>query len=140
MNHRVPGRSVAMRLLALVALPVLLVAIYLLAIRPSQLHWCATSEETTPEPKMLGGITGKGFMPGVSGNPSGRPRKPITEAYADMTDQKVPDDPQGRTYARLTAEGQYKAAIKGIRMPRARLLTGWKAKLFNRLLGISAPA
>lgn len=28
-----------------------------------------------------GGVTGKGFMPGQSGNPSGRPkRKPITEA------------------------------------------------------------
>jgi hypothetical protein len=36
-----------MRLLALMALPVLLVAIYLLAIRPSQLHWGATAEETT---------------------------------------------------------------------------------------------
>lgn len=24
--------------------------------------------------KLLGGITGKGFMPGVSGNPSGRPK------------------------------------------------------------------
>ena len=32
--------------------------------------------------KLLGGITGKGFMPGVSGNPSGRPaKKPITEMY-----------------------------------------------------------
>jgi len=46
MNHRVPGRSVAMRLFALMALPVLLVAIYLLVIRPSQLHWGATAEET----------------------------------------------------------------------------------------------
>lgn len=45
-QHRVPGRSVAMRLLALMALPALLVAVYLLAIRPSQLHWGATSEET----------------------------------------------------------------------------------------------
>lgn len=32
----------------------------------------ATNPETpVPQPKMLGGITGKGFMPGVSGNPSG---------------------------------------------------------------------
>ena len=40
-----PGRSVAVRLLALMALPALLAAVYLLAIRPSQLHWGATSEE-----------------------------------------------------------------------------------------------
>ena len=47
------------------------------------------------------------------GNPSGRPRKPITEAYADIADQKYPGDPEGRTYAQLIAEGQCKAAIKG---------------------------
>jgi len=50
---------------------------------------------------------------GISGNPSGRPRKPITEAYADIADQKYPGDPEGRTYAQLIAEGQCKAAIKG---------------------------
>jgi hypothetical protein len=30
-----------------------------------------------------------------------------------MADQKFPGDPKGWTYAQLTAEGQYKAAIKG---------------------------
>jgi hypothetical protein len=50
---------------------------------------------------------------GQSGNPSGRPRKPITEAYADIAAQKYPDDPKGRTYAQLAAEGQFNAAIKG---------------------------
>jgi Family of unknown function (DUF5681) len=29
--------------------------------------------------KMLGGCTGKGFMPGQSGNPGGKPRKPASE-------------------------------------------------------------
>ena len=53
------------------------------------------------------------FPPKVSGNPGGRPRKPITEAYADMAEQKYPGDPEGRTYAQLIAEGQCKAAIKG---------------------------
>jgi hypothetical protein len=40
--------------------------------------------------KLLGGITGKGFMPGESGNPSGRPkRKPITELY-----ERILNDPE----------------------------------------------
>jgi hypothetical protein len=30
------------------------------------------------------------FPPKVSGNPGGRPRKPITEAYADIAEQKYP--------------------------------------------------
>lgn len=29
--------------------------------------------------KKLGGITGKGFMPGVSGNPGGRPKNPLKD-------------------------------------------------------------
>jgi hypothetical protein len=45
MNHRVPDRSGAKKLLALVALLVLLAAVYLLAVRPSQLRWGATSDE-----------------------------------------------------------------------------------------------
>lgn len=41
------------------------------------------NEEATK--KMPGGITGKGFMPGQSGNPTGRPKKkPITELYEAM--------------------------------------------------------
>ena len=35
--------------------------------------------------KLLGGITGKGFMPGQSGNPSGRPKKkPITDLFEEL--------------------------------------------------------
>jgi hypothetical protein len=29
--------------------------------------------------KKLGGVTGKGFMPGQTGNPGGRPKKPMKE-------------------------------------------------------------
>lgn len=29
--------------------------------------------------KKLGGVTGKGFMPGKSGNPGGRPKSPLKE-------------------------------------------------------------
>lgn len=39
--------------------------------------------------KKLGGVTGKGFMPGKSGNPTGRPlKKPITEMY-----ERIMSDP-----------------------------------------------
>jgi hypothetical protein len=58
-------------------------------------------------------VTQPSWPKGISGNPSGRPRKPITDAYADIAEQKYPDDPKGRTYAQLAAEGQFNAAIKG---------------------------
>jgi hypothetical protein len=32
------------------------------------------NDEQREQPKQLGGITGRGFLPGRSGNPSGRPR------------------------------------------------------------------
>jgi Family of unknown function (DUF5681) len=35
--------------------------------------------------KLPGGITGKGFIPGQSGNPGGRPKKkPVTEIYEEL--------------------------------------------------------
>ena len=50
------------------------------------------NEETTKKDKMLGGVTGKGFMPGQSGNPSGRPKNSlksyIAKKLADMSDEE----------------------------------------------------
>ena len=47
------------------------------------------NEKTT---KKLGGITGKGFMPGQSGNPGGRPRNPLKDfslkEFNSWTDEK----------------------------------------------------
>src|SRR5262249_51001190 len=38
---------------------------------------------------MLGGITGKGFLPGVSGNPSGRPKStPITDLLREIFEDR----------------------------------------------------
>lgn len=43
----------------------------------------ANNAESTE--KKLGGVTGKGFKPGQSGNPTGRPKKkPLTELYEQM--------------------------------------------------------
>ena len=48
------------------------------------------NNETTT--KQLGGITGKGFMPGQSGNPGGRPKDSlknyIAKKLADMSDEE----------------------------------------------------
>lgn len=42
--------------------------------------------------KLLGGVTGKGFMPGVSGNPSGRPKNTLKDylrqKFNNMTDEE----------------------------------------------------
>ena len=71
--------------------------------------------------KMLGGITGKGFMPGNSGNPLGRPkRRPLTEYYEALVEQPLPEElrvglklKQGATYGEAIALGLARAAIKG---------------------------
>ena len=50
-----------------------------------------TNKPITSE-KMIGGITGKGFMPGVSGNPAGRPKKvSITESMKSKLERKAKD-------------------------------------------------
>jgi hypothetical protein len=53
------------------------------------------------------------FPKGRSGNPGGRPKTPITDAYRRIAKKKFPGDKEGRTYAQLAAEGTFKAAIKG---------------------------
>lgn len=57
----------------------------------------ANNAETTPKPeKMLGGITGKGFMPGQSGNPTGRPKKQFLSEMADELLEEIATDPAER--------------------------------------------
>jgi hypothetical protein len=79
----------------------------------TKLEDTANSFENSISKSKAGWLKPYHWPKGISGNPSGRPRKPITEAYADMAEQKYPGDPEGRTYAQLIAEGQCKAAIKG---------------------------
>lgn len=61
-----------------------------------------------------GGCTGKGFKPGQSGNPSGRPKsKLLSEAYRAKLGELVPGDKEGRTYAEMICDAMVKLAMKG---------------------------
>lgn len=58
-----------------------------------------------------GGVTGKGFKPGQSGNPSGRPKyKLLSEAYRAKLAEELPD---GRTIAEAIVDAMTKLAMKG---------------------------
>lgn len=69
----------------------------------------------------LGGVTGKGFLPGRSGNPSGRPKKkPLTDALAKLAERKVPKDAtgilaplRGQRWADVMAAGLATSAADG---------------------------
>ena len=51
---------------------------------------------------------------GQSGNLSGRPKcKTLSEAYKNKLEELVPNDPDGRTWAELIAEGQVRDAVRG---------------------------
>jgi hypothetical protein len=56
-----------------------------------------SNEETTA--KKLGGVTGKGFLPGQSGNPSGRPKKTlITDVLEEMLAEKLADPAERQAF------------------------------------------
>jgi hypothetical protein len=62
-------------------------------------------------PKKLGGVTGRGFMPGASGNPGGRPKK-LETLLSDAIREQLGaiDSDDMKTYATVIAEGMVKAA------------------------------
>ena len=71
--------------------------------------------------KLLGGITGKGFMPGQSGNAGGRPkRKPLTDALNAALSETVAEEirhklnlKDGATYAEVLALSIVREAVTG---------------------------
>ena len=62
--------------------------------------------------KLTGGITGKGFLPGKSGNPGGRPKKkPITSAYERLATRAEYDAVAKAMFSRAK-RGNVKAAAE----------------------------
>jgi hypothetical protein len=54
------------------------------------------------------------WKPGQSGNPGGRPKgKPVTDELRRLMEEQPPNDPDGRSYARLLAQVLLHAALKG---------------------------
>lgn len=54
------------------------------------------------------------FKKGVSGNPGGRPKTaPLSEACREVLLERVPGDPQGRTYAQAIAHVLANLALEG---------------------------
>ena len=68
-------------------------------------------EKTTE--KQLGGATGKGFMPGVSGNPNGRPKGSGISITTEIK-RKLAEVPEGQkaTYLQLLINRILKQAIQ----------------------------
>src|ERR1700722_18271378 len=72
----------------------------------------ANNKENSKEARVKR-LTPHRFKPGQSGNPSGRPKKLLTEAYHAILGKKFPGDRKKRTFAELIAESMAKEAIKG---------------------------
>ena len=53
------------------------------------------------------------FKPGQSGNPGGRPKKPVTAALESELNNLVPGDSEKRTWLQLMVQGAIKKAVKG---------------------------
>jgi len=71
------------------------------------------NENSTPE-KKLGGVTGKGFMPGQSGNPGGRPKRPwLTEATEEMLAEKLEDPKERKRWKDAQWEKMLKSGVVG---------------------------
>ncbi len=63
----------------------------------------------------LGGVTGKGFLRGQSGNPGGRPKGTVklSTCYERSLARPFPGDPEGRTYAQVIADKAVELAAAG---------------------------
>jgi serine/threonine protein kinase len=70
-------------------------------------------DEVARDPQALSRSLRAPRKKGQSGNPSGRPKKLLTDAYNAVLSQVLKRDPHKRTYAELIAEAQARKAIRG---------------------------
>lgn len=105
----------------------------------------------TEATKRPGGITGKGFLPGRSGNPSGRPKKsPISDRYATIAELPCPEyllaalklteaeKPAIKTYGDALVLSQFRAGIKG-KTDAAREITDRLEGRARQAMEVSGP-
>ncbi len=89
--------------------------------RPSAKSWLPSQKASTAnsgktvKTKKQGRVENlKPFLPGTSGNPSGRPKTAaLSAACRDKLADLVSDDPYGRTYAQCIADRLGEMAIAG---------------------------
>jgi uncharacterized protein DUF5681 len=73
------------------------------------------------------------WQKGESGNPGGRPRKPITEALLSLLAEVNTRDHQKRTFAELIATAQVRKALKGNTMAAKEIADRTEGKAGQRL-------
>jgi hypothetical protein len=74
-------------------------------------------ERDVPQNRRKTGVPGgesTRWKPGQSGNPGGRPKKtPLADACREVLALPVPDDAEGRTYAKAIAQSLAQKALAG---------------------------
>jgi hypothetical protein len=73
----------------------------------------STTGTRQPTEKQLEALKAAQFQPGKSGNPGGRRKDILTEAYYRALTKRIPNDPEARTYADAVAEKMLAAMLKG---------------------------
>jgi hypothetical protein len=77
----------------------------------------ANNGETTQ--KLIGGVTGKGFMPGHSGNPNGRPKRLLVdEALDDLLTTN--DSSEAKAIAKVLIDRAKAGDVKAIQLTTER--------------------
>jgi hypothetical protein len=71
------------------------------------------TEDRRKRNKLTPAMEERKFRPGQSGNPGGRPKAIMTDAYMRALSRQIPNDAEGRIYADLLAEKVISAASKG---------------------------
>jgi len=67
----------------------------------------------SPPPEQLERLKQHAFQPGFSGNPNGRPKEIMGNAYRRALLRKIPNDAEGRIFADAIAQKMINLGLKG---------------------------